>query len=239
MKHKYIWLALGTSLWLGFTLPARAQWFTTVHNFTNNPDGAYPTQLAWTNGIFYGTTGGGGTFGYGDGTIFTFNTNGSVLTTIYMFTGATNNGQTPNDLLVAGNKIYGTTQAGGTNSRGMIYVVNTDGSGFTNLYSFGPSPDGDFPQTGLSLNGSTLYGATSSGGSGGGGTIYKINTDGTGYANLHSFPNNPGSGGFYPQGEMVSAGSTLFGVTRAGGTNNGGVVFAVNTNGSGYTRSEE
>src|SRR5439155_18864252 len=54
------------------------------------------------------------------------------------------------------------------------------------LHSFVPSTDGYRPESGLVLRGDTLYGATIWGGIGGGGTVFKIDTDGTGFTVLHS-----------------------------------------------------
>jgi len=219
-------------LLMGAALTASAQTFY-AHSLTNTPDGANPLQLVWANGLFYGSTAGGGSSG--NGTLFTYNTNGQVYTTIYNFTGNTNNGSSPNNILVAGNQIYGTTITGGTNGVGMIYSVGTNGQNFTPLYSFGPPPDGAYPKGGLILNGVTLYGSTTTGGTGGntgGGTLFKITTNGTGYTTLHSFTNSPD--GFQPQAEMVLNGNMLYGTTAFGGTNSRGTIFSITTNGLNY-----
>ena len=231
MKLKYIWLVAGLVGLLGARLPVAAQVFTIQHNFTNTPDGATPGQLTWTNGYLYGVTANGGT--NGDGMIYRVNPNGTGFTPVYSFTGAANNGISPNDLLVTSNMIYGTTLLGGTNSLGMIFAVSTNGTGFQPLYSFGAQPDGQFPQAGLVLGGSALYGTAHTGGTNSGGVLFKINLDGTGYTILHWFTNSPD--GYSPQSDLVLSGSTLFGTTAFGGTNNGGIVFSIGTNGTGYT----
>ena len=231
MKCKHIGLALGMVLLAGHSVTLRAQVFTTQHTFTNMPDGANPRQLAWLNGLFYASTANGGTSG--NGSIFKFDTNGLAFTTIYSFAGTTNDGSFPNNVTVAGSTIYGTTFYGGTNGLGMIFAVNTNGAGFTPLYSFGPAPDGDFPQAGLVLNGGTLYGTTHGGGTNASGTVFKINTNGTSYSILHCFTNSPD--GSAPISEVVSGGGTLYGTTFYGGAGNKGMIFAVNTDGSSYT----
>src|ERR1035437_6468331 len=182
MKLKNMTLVVGMGLWLGFNLTGMAQGFTTQHNFTSTPDGANPKQLGWMNGYFYGATANGGA--NDKGMIYRFNTNGPVFTPVYNFTGATDNGRSPNNLLVTGSTIYGTTTYGGTNDVGMIFSVNTNGTGFTSLYSFASEPDGHYPLAGLILSGGTLYGTASVGGTNSGGALFKINTNGTGYAIL-------------------------------------------------------
>ncbi len=83
------------------------------------------------------------------------------------------------------------------------------------------------------LSGSTLYGMTSSGGTNLGddeGTVFSIQTDGTGYKVLHDFT-VPGQG--QPQGSLIISGSTLYGMTD-GGSLGSGSVFLINTDGSGF-----
>jgi uncharacterized repeat protein (TIGR03803 family) len=52
--------------------------------------------------------------------------------------GLTNSdGEEPrSDLVLSGNTLYGTTPLGGTNGYGVIFSINTDGSGFTGGASF-------------------------------------------------------------------------------------------------------
>ncbi len=47
--------------------------------------------------------------------------------------------------------------------------------------------DGAWPDAGLVLSGSTLYGTTSLGGSSNKGTVFQMNTDGTGYTVLKNY----------------------------------------------------
>ena len=55
------------------------------------------------------------------------------------------------------------------------------------IYRFNTNSDGANPYAGLILSGNTLYGTASDGGSSGNGTVFAVNTDGTGFTNLHSF----------------------------------------------------
>jgi uncharacterized repeat protein (TIGR03803 family) len=141
-------------------------------------------------------------------------------------------------LVLSGNALYGTAPS--PNS-GTVFAVKTDGSGFTNLYNFtassGPYPttnsDGAYPDSGLILSGNILYGTAPYGGSAGNGTVFAVNTDGTGFTNLHSFVN--ASDGVVPWAGLILAGNTLYGTTLNGGSLGKGTVFAVNTDGAGFT----
>src|SRR5437667_5688668 len=74
---------------------------------------------------------------------------------------------------------------------------------FTTLHSFTATStnssgvytnrEGAGPYGGLILAGNTLYGTAANGGSSGSGTVFKVNTDGTGFTNLHSFTPTSGS----------------------------------------------
>jgi uncharacterized repeat protein (TIGR03803 family) len=127
--------------------------------------------------------------------------------------------------------LYGTTALGGAGGAGTVFSVNADGSGFMTLHNFTNAPDGANPRGGLVLAGNTLYGTTFSGGARHFGTIFSVQTDGTGYTNLFSFSGTNGSG---PIGVLVVNGSTLSGVTANGGPHSDGVVFTINTDGTGF-----
>jgi uncharacterized repeat protein (TIGR03803 family) len=64
----------------------------------------------------------------------------------------------------------------------------------------------------LVLRSNTLYGTTASGGTNGNGTIFKINTDGSGYGIIRSLTDSGPEGG-----GMVLIGNTLYGTTFTGG----------------------
>ena len=49
------------------------------------------------------------------------------------------------DLTLSGSTLYGMTSDGGTSNGGTIFSINTDGSGFQNLFSFSGT-NGNFPR---------------------------------------------------------------------------------------------
>ncbi len=117
-------------------------------------------------------------------------------------------------------------------ARAQFFRVNADGTDFTNLYIFHGS-DGQNPTGGLTPSGNTLYGTTfGGGGTGKHGTIFEINTDGSGFATLFTFSGTNGSAAVAP---MILFGNTLFGTTRSGGTNVAGSIFRIDTDGNNFT----
>ncbi len=201
--------------------------FTNLFIF-NGTDGANPVAgLVLSGNTLYGTTKGGGT--NGDGTVFAINTDGSGFTNLYEFSGV-DGAQPYGPLVLSGNMLYGTTsQGGGTSDQGTIFAINTDGTGFTNLFNF-DGADGQDPVAGLVLSGNTVYGMTELSDPGDG-TVFAMKTDGTGFTNLYIWITNAAS----PSAGLVLSGNTLYGTTKQGGVYGGGTVFAVNTDGTGYT----
>jgi uncharacterized repeat protein (TIGR03803 family) len=221
--------------------------FDTVNSQLTNNDGTEPYGgLVMSSNVLYGTTFAGGTNGYG--TVFRINPDGTDFTNLHTFAnlsfypGGTNrDGANPhNTLAIAGNVLYGTASEGGSNGYGAVFRLNTDGTGFTNLHSFSLGTDGINPNGDLLVSNGILYGTALSGGAGtGAGTVFKLNINGTGYTTLHSFSGGTNDGGL-PRGGVILAGGTLFGMTSSGGGTSGtGVIYALSTNGtgngSGYT----
>src|ERR1035437_3649577 len=114
-----------------------------------------------------------------------------TFTTLHSFTG--DSGANPwAGLLLSGNTLYGTAEAGGSLGRGTVFAINTNGTGFTILHSFNGT-DGANPHGGLILSGNTLYGTAAGGGNLDYGTVFAVHTDGTGFTNLHVFTAPSGS----------------------------------------------
>jgi uncharacterized repeat protein (TIGR03803 family) len=239
-----------------------AQTFTTLYSFPaippppgpyTNGSGAYPDDALILSGdTLYGTAGIGG--GLGNGTVFQLNTDGTGFTILHTFTGTSGSDSTNGDganpvagFILSSNTLYGTAYHGGTSGNGTVFQLNTDGTGFTTLHSFaatngspGTNSEGANPSAGLVLSGNALYGTAEHGGGSGNGTVFQLNTDGTGFTTLHSFAatlGSPGtnSDGALPEGALLLSGNTLYGTAAAGGSSGNGTVFKVNTDGTGFT----
>ena len=209
--------------------------FTNLYTFSRGSNGFNPRAgLIASGGTLYGTT-----FSDGSGTIFRINTDGTGFTNLHSFNYGSDGGDPSGELLLSGNTLYGMASSGGIGQYGTIFAVNTDGTGFTNLYTFtggaegAAGADGGNPARSLILSGGTLYGTTAYGGSNDFGTVFAINTDGTGFTNLYSFYTTMGN--YILQGEMTLSGNTLYGTGSYGGAHGTGTVFAINTDGTGFT----
>src|SRR5436190_2033619 len=152
-----------------------------------------------------------------------------TFTTLYSFTPTSPDGNRNSDgaapyagLITnsSGNTVYRTTQIGGIYGNGTVFAVNTDGTGFTNLHSFTGDSNGGYPRAGLVLSGNTVYGTALNGGSSGDGTVFALNTDGTGFTNLHSFTCD--SDGANPYAGLVLSGNILYGTAAYGGSSDAG-----------------
>lgn len=203
--------------------------FQVLRHFPGGSEGFYPScRLVFLGNTLYGTAYGGDV---GAGAIFAINTNGNSYTNLYSFTGH-NDGGNPSSLTLSGNAFYGTTQGGGSSGYGAVFRVNVNGTGFTNLYEFTGEADGAYPDAKVIPSGNALFGTASEGGDSGYGTVFRVNMDGTGFTNLHSFNSTNGAN---PYSKLILSGNSLYGTTFSGGSFGRGTVFAVNIDGTGFT----
>jgi uncharacterized repeat protein (TIGR03803 family) len=206
-----------------FTMNTDGTGYTVLKNFTASDGAENAAGLVLSGGTLYG-----GTFSTDcdappkNGTVFTMNTDGTGYTTLKRFNGS--DGSRHASLISSGSTLYGTTDWGGSSGNGTVFKMNTDGTRYTVLKSFAGGSNGSYPWAALVLSGSTLYGTTQFGGTAGQGTVFKVNTDGTGYSVLKSFT---GSDGASPFGGLVMSGGALYGTTYAGGSSNEGTVFRI------------
>lgn len=231
-----------------FTLNNDGTGFKTLHVFSvvtgslpyqTNSDGANPQAgLLLSAGTLFGTAAFGGSGGYG--TVFSVNTDGTGFRTLHHFSVLASSAQTNRDgatpyagLCVAGDALYGAAFSGGAFGRGTIFTLKTDGSGFKTLHSFSGTNDGGDPLGGLVSSSNVLYGTTLQGGSLGRGTLFAINSDGTGFRTLHNFAGT--ADGANPGADLLLSGNTLYGTATYGGTFNSGTIFAVQTGGTVFT----
>ena len=146
LKYNRLKLFLGAAV-LGLaamsaTQPALAHTEKLLYSF-----GSYTGDAFWpyaglvmdTEGNLYGTTYGGGAYGYG--AVFKLTASGTE-TVLYSFGSATGDGQHPEAGLIMDKKgtLYGTTYWGGANGYGTVFKLTPAGKE-TVLYSFKGYPD--------------------------------------------------------------------------------------------------
>jgi uncharacterized repeat protein (TIGR03803 family) len=229
--------------------PAHAQTFSRLHSFNGGKkDGASPyAGMIEVDGTLYGTTSGGGAYGYG--TVFKITSAGKE-SVWYSFKGPPNDGADPSYVsLIPDHKgnFYGATSHGGTgactdsgspNGCGTIFKITSAGKESV-LYNFMGAPDGFGPDGGLIMDSTgNLYGTTLAGGilnsacQGGCGTSFKVTTAGAETV-LYKFASKAkGADGAGPEGNIVMDGSgNLYGTTLGGGKHLSGTVYKLTASG--------
>ncbi len=216
--------------------------------FTGGADGGrapWSTVPVIGDTAMYGMTEGNGTYIYGMtkeagvsnmGVIFRMNTDGTDYTNLYAFIGGNSDGSYPlGSLALSNNTLFGLTEYGGNNDCGTAFKINSDGTGYALLHEFSlDALNGANPCNSLTLSGSVLYGTTLQGGNSNSGSVFRMNTDGTEYTNLHAFTGGAADGSS-PRGNVTLSAGTLYGMSVAGGVGDKGVIFKMNTDGSGYS----
>jgi uncharacterized repeat protein (TIGR03803 family) len=209
-----------------FAINANGTGYAILHSFTNTPDGSQPQGvLVQAGSTLYGTTTSGGT--YGNGTVFAINTSGTDYTILYSFSNAPDAARPYGGLVLNAGTLYGVCSGGGPNRTGAIFAVATNGTGYRLVYGFSGftgNADGAAPKARLTFANGFLYGTANSGGTGNEGTIFLVNTNGTGFVTLASFTNGAASG-IEPLGGVIRLGNALWGTTYLDGPGSYGTLF--------------
>lgn len=155
-------------------------------------------------------------------------------------TGINPDGANPQAALIAPGDgyLYGTTVYAGVNGVGTVFKIKPDGSAFQVLYAFTSSGqtgiDGANPRASLiAPDDGYLYGTTESGGKYGYGTVFRLKRDGTGYQTIFGF--NDYQNGIDIQSGVIAVGDGyLYGTASAGGPGNGGTIYRLHPDGTGF-----
>jgi len=204
-----------------FELDATGQ-YTVLYGFTGGADGGDPSSgvIRDSDGNLYGTTGIGGQANAG--VVYKLEPAGQE-TVLYSFTGGTDGAIPQGGLILdpAGN-LYGTTYAGGTAGKGVVFKVSAAG-GETVLYNFTGGTDGANPSAGVIRDSAgNLYGTTVGGGLSGAcypngcGVVYKLDTAGN-QTVLHTFGESDADGIEPHAGVVRDSAGNLYGTTYYGG----------------------
>lgn len=230
---------------------------TVIHSFGEGSDGQYPQGPLVFNaaGDLFGTTVTGG--GLNGGTVFEMTpSNGTWTETVLHNFGGTGDGYLPYGGLTldAKGNVYGTTQAGGSNSClglgcGIAFELVSAGGGWTEniLHQFAGGTDGFYPNPKLAIDtNGNLYGTTIYGGGQGActsgidsvscGTVYELSYRNGGWheAILHRFTG--GNGGSQPSAPLTfDTSGNLYGETAQVSGNNGTLFRLAPTTTGGWT----
>lgn len=212
--------------------PVSAETAPTLVSLQNGVVSPWGDVIQGPDRTLYGTTHDGGVLG----TVYKIAPSSTSPQMLYNFKNRSDGSGTDAPVIQGQDgRLYGTTYYdGGTTRCGTIFAVNPDGSGYTVLHTFADS-DGCNPKAGLvQADSGYLYGTAFGGGPNHLGAIFRIAPDGSNYSVLHMFTNvNEGSN---PQSGLIEGrDGRLYGTTFGGGAKGGGIVFAINPDGSGFS----
>jgi uncharacterized repeat protein (TIGR03803 family) len=212
--------------------------FTNLYAFRGDTNGAIPSAglVQAGDGVFYGTTFGGGVSNCG--TVYRITASGTLVSLAAF---ANTDGAGPTEVMTRAEdgSFYGTTDYGGAHTNftsggfgyGVVFRVTTNGTLTTPVMfhgTNGANPRGLIRGRDGSFYGTTAWGGDTSRLPLGFGTVFKLAPDGT-FTNLYLF-SGFGDGGFVYAGLVQGEDGTLYGATFGGGLGFG-TLFQISTNG--------
>ena len=203
-----------------------------LHSFGSGADGQFPeASVIEVNGMLYGTTQSGGSYGYG--TVYSLDASTGTETVVYSFCPGgypcIDGASSYASLIEVKGILYGTTYEGGAYGAGTVFSLDPKNDAETVLYSFCTHDEcleGEGgPYAGLIYVNGTLYGTTYADGSSGGGEVFSLDLSTGAETVLHSF--GTGGDGDGPRAGLIDVNGMLYGTTAFGGAHGGGTVFAL------------
>lgn len=215
---------------------------TSLNRNGGDGNGVEAPLLLGSDGFLYGTTKAGGK--WARGTVFRMRKDGSDYRQLHSFGAVASDGRYPEGGLLEGadGSIYGTTLNGGdygpeaTHGAGTIFKISKNGSNFEVVHKFDADGSGGrHPKSTLIADQSgVLYGVTYHGGTAYSGTIYRINSNGSGFQTLHHFQDIEADGSLPEAGLLLADDGMLYGATTFGPGGFSGCLYRLQTNGTGY-----
>ena len=192
----------------------------------------YGSLIQANNGKLYGMTLYGGTVtSTGYGVLFEYDPINDIFVKKVDFDGV-NKGRNPHGSLLqaSDNKLYGMTNAGGSNNLGVIFSFDLTTSTFTNEIDFDGVNKGRNPYGSLiEADNGKLYGMTYYGGTNSLGILFSYDYTTTNFFKEIDFDLTITGG--RPYGDLMQLNNgKLYGMNNLGGSNNKGVLFSYNPN---------
>ncbi|HEY1601405.1 MAG TPA: choice-of-anchor tandem repeat GloVer-containing protein [Pirellulales bacterium] len=240
-----------------YSLSTDGSSFNNLYSFGALPGSTPLTGLSAIGSTLYGVTStdvGVVNRGYGYGTVFSINANGSNYQNIHSFDDDFDNGNKSGALSIGSTLLGGplpgafSIQSGVAHSNiATLNSINADGSNYHTVHDFsGGSVSSDIAALGvnlfaatfnLTIAGSNFYGVAPAGLSFPGnanGALFSMNLDGSNIQSLYSF-SGTGPDGANPGAGLTLVGSRLYGTTYYGGPAlEYGNIFSVNLDGSDF-----
>lgn len=203
--------------------------YTSVHNFDGERGFPYSALVEY-NGLFYGVEGGSNL----DSAIFSFDPVTNTYTLLVSFSGVDGSFATGSLFLATDGMFYGMALKGGANNTGTIYKFDPGTNILTNVYDFplpltvmNTPPVHEFVEIA-----GFLYGVRYLLGSLNAGYIFKYELATGTVTVIHNF--DPNTGGV-PMASLLNVGGVLYGMGSDDFFTGYGILFKINTDGTGYT----
>ena len=203
---------------------------TVLYSFTGGADGSVPYfsyVLFDSEGNLYGTTYGGGSYGYG--VVFELSPEGTswTETVLYSFTGGADDANPLNGLIMdtTGN-LYGRTYVSG-GGNGNIFELSKSAGEWTKQVIYSDAPG----YAGLTMDAAgNIFGVTAN-------MVFELSPNGHGGWNptlIHTFSGAPTDGLVGEGTPALDHAGNLYGTTLAGGSKNNGTVYELSRGTNGW-----
>jgi len=195
-----------------------------------NGSSPYGSLVQAADGKFYGTAVSGGTSG--NGVIFSFDPATSTYNKLKDFD-YTNGSYAYGSLVQAADgKLYGMTNYGGTNGRGVIFSLDPTTNIYGKLKDF-DGTNGGSPQGSLVITADGKFYGMAAGGSNNFGVIFYFDPGTATYTKVKEFDNRS------LNGIMRASNGKLYGMTNNGGTSGAGVIFSFDPTTNTYSKLKD
>ena len=198
--------------------PANAATLKTIYSVSRAIVGAASKAgLLYKNGVAYGTTSGGGT--YGEGTVFALDLTTGQGRLLHSFGGGADGGSPVASLIDVGGTLYGTTSGAGASTASTVFSIDPSTGAEKVLCVLAGSS-----LAALVYDGGLLYGTTATGGATGDGTVFSVDPVTGAETVVYSFAG--GQDGSGPVAALHRFDGVLYGTTRLGGASSVGTLFS-------------